>query len=153
MENTPELLEKPQLRTLEKDVIGGQNSSFKLKEAWAIRVRLQLQRRVRELARFDLGLDSQLRACDLAKTIGVPIQKVFVRLGDSAYPVSSGSGGQWGANRSTVRHIRGVHESARESGPEARDHSGRRGVCRRHGPRQRPHSLARKGGRCERPRG
>ena len=40
---------------------------LKLKEIWAIRVRLQLQHRVRELAMFDLGLDIKLRACDLVK--------------------------------------------------------------------------------------
>jgi hypothetical protein len=37
------------------DVIVGQKSPFKLKEIWAIRVRLQLQHRVRELAMFDMG--------------------------------------------------------------------------------------------------
>ena len=36
-----------------------------------------------------------------AEVMGVPLQKVFVRLGDSAFPVSSGSGGQWGANSSS----------------------------------------------------
>ena len=50
-----------------KGVIVGQKSPFKLKEIWAIRVRLQLQHRVRELAMFDLGLDSKLRACNLVK--------------------------------------------------------------------------------------
>ncbi|MBK9623940.1 MAG: tyrosine-type recombinase/integrase [Rhodocyclaceae bacterium] len=50
-----------------KGVIVGQKSPFKLKEIWAIRVRLQLQHRVRELAMFDLGLDSKLRACDLVR--------------------------------------------------------------------------------------
>ena len=50
-----------------KGVIVDQKSPFKLKEIWAIRVRLQLQHRVRELAMFDLGLDSKLRACDLVK--------------------------------------------------------------------------------------
>lgn len=50
-----------------KSVIVGQKAPFKLKEIWAIRVRLQLQHRVRELAMFDLGLDSKLRACDLVK--------------------------------------------------------------------------------------
>ncbi len=50
-----------------KGVIVGQKSPFKLKEIWAIRIRLQLQHRVRELAMFDLGLDSKLRACDLVK--------------------------------------------------------------------------------------
>ena len=33
--------------------------------------------------------------------MGVPLEKVAVHLGDSAYPVSSGSGGQFGANNST----------------------------------------------------
>jgi xanthine dehydrogenase YagR molybdenum-binding subunit len=32
-----------------------------------------------------------------AETMGVTIDKVVVRLGDSTFPVSSGSGGQWGA--------------------------------------------------------
>jgi integrase len=37
------------------------------KEVWAIRARLQMENRVRELALFDLGIDSKLRACDLVK--------------------------------------------------------------------------------------
>lgn len=45
----------------------GQKAPFKLKEVWAIRVWLQLEHRTRELALFDLGLDSKLRACDLVK--------------------------------------------------------------------------------------
>ncbi len=36
-----------------------------------------------------------------AETMGVTLDKVIVRLGDSAFPVSCGSGGQWGANNST----------------------------------------------------
>lgn len=43
----------------------GQKAPFKLKEIWAIRVRLQMQQRLRELASFNLGIDSKLRACDL----------------------------------------------------------------------------------------
>lgn len=50
-----------------KGVVVGQKSPFKLKEIWAIRVRLQLQHRTRELAMFNLGLDSKLRACDLVR--------------------------------------------------------------------------------------
>ena len=45
----------------------GQKAPLKLKEIWAIRVRLQVYRRTRELALFDLGIDSKLRACDLLK--------------------------------------------------------------------------------------
>jgi len=36
-------------------------------EVWAIRVWLQLEHRTRELALFDLGLDSKPRSCDLVK--------------------------------------------------------------------------------------
>lgn len=45
----------------------GQKTPFRLKDIWAIRVRLQLQERTRELALFNLGIDSKLRACDLVK--------------------------------------------------------------------------------------
>jgi hypothetical protein len=50
-----------------KGKLVGQKAPFKLKDIWAIRVRLQVEHRVRELAIFDLGLDSKLRACDLVK--------------------------------------------------------------------------------------
>ena len=36
-----------------------------------------------------------------AEMMGLPIHQIVVRLADSAYPVSSGSGGQFGANNST----------------------------------------------------
>jgi len=37
-----------------------------------------------------------------AEMMGVPLDRVVVRLGDSSFPVSAGSGGQWGANSSTA---------------------------------------------------
>ncbi|HRE80075.1 MAG TPA: xanthine dehydrogenase family protein molybdopterin-binding subunit, partial [Opitutaceae bacterium] len=37
-----------------------------------------------------------------AEMMGVSLNKVIVRLGDSHFPVSSGSGGQWGGNSSTA---------------------------------------------------
>ncbi|TVV76022.1 aldehyde oxidoreductase molybdenum-binding subunit PaoC [Sphingomonas solaris] len=36
-----------------------------------------------------------------AEMMGVPLDKVVVKLGDSDFPASAGSGGQWGANNST----------------------------------------------------
>jgi integrase len=45
----------------------GQNPPLKLKEIWAIRIRLQLSARTRDLAIFNLAIDSKLRACDLTK--------------------------------------------------------------------------------------
>jgi hypothetical protein len=50
-----------------KGKIVGQEVPFKLKEIWAIRVRLRLASRRRELALFNLAIDSKLRACDLVK--------------------------------------------------------------------------------------
>jgi hypothetical protein len=50
-----------------KGKLVGQKAPFKLKEIWAIRVRLQIFCRTRELALFDLAIDSKLRACDLLK--------------------------------------------------------------------------------------
>jgi hypothetical protein len=50
-----------------KGKIVGQKAPFKLKEVWAIRIRLQLSQRIRDLALFDLGIDSKLRACDLVR--------------------------------------------------------------------------------------
>jgi xanthine dehydrogenase YagR molybdenum-binding subunit len=37
-----------------------------------------------------------------AEMMGLPIEKVVVKLGDSDFPASAGSGGQWGANNSTA---------------------------------------------------
>src|SRR5271170_5147066 len=45
----------------------GQKTPLKLREIWAIRIRLQLAERRRELALFNLAIDSKLRACDLVK--------------------------------------------------------------------------------------
>ncbi len=45
----------------------GQKAPLKVKDIWAIRVRLQLGKRTRELALFNLAIDSKLRGCDLVK--------------------------------------------------------------------------------------
>jgi xanthine dehydrogenase YagR molybdenum-binding subunit len=51
----------------------------------------------------DIGTGSYtIIAQTAAEMMGLPLGKITVRLGDSAFPVSSGSGGQWGANSSTA---------------------------------------------------
>ena len=65
----------------------GQKPPLKLKEIWAIRIRLQLDHReagsgqnnaaaglARELALFNLAIDSKLRGCDL---VGLQVRDVF----------------------------------------------------------------------------
>ena len=51
----------------------------------------------------DIGTGSYtIIAQTAAEMMGVPLEKVVVRLGNSTFPVSSGSGGQWGGNSSTA---------------------------------------------------
>ncbi|HCY14602.1 MAG: integrase [Curvibacter sp. GWA2_64_110] len=48
-----------------KGKIVGQKAPFKPKDIWSLRARLQMERRIRELALLNLGIDSKLRGCDL----------------------------------------------------------------------------------------
>lgn len=59
----------PQVRPApwNKGKLVGQKAPLKLRDIWAIRVRLQLGRKTRDLALFNLAIDSKLRACDLVK--------------------------------------------------------------------------------------
>jgi len=50
-----------------KGRLTGQKRPLKPKDVWAIRVRLQLQHRRRDLALFNLAIDSKLRGCDLMR--------------------------------------------------------------------------------------
>ncbi len=69
----------------------------------AARVRLDGKGRVTvETDMTDIGTGSYtIIAQTAAEVMGVPLEEVVVRLGDSTFPVSCGSGGQWGANNST----------------------------------------------------
>ena len=55
-----------------KGKITGQKPPLKPREVWAVRVKLQVAGRVRDLALFNLAIDSKLRGCDL----------VHLRVGD-----------------------------------------------------------------------
>jgi len=52
----------------------GQKAPLKLKEIWSIRIRLQLLNRIRELALFNLAIDSKLRGCDL---VGLRVKDII----------------------------------------------------------------------------
>ena len=45
----------------------GQKRPLKPRDVWSIRVRLQVERRARNLALFNLAIDSKLRGCDLVR--------------------------------------------------------------------------------------
>jgi len=51
----------------------------------------------------DIGTGSYtIIAQTAAEMMGLPLDRVVVRLGDSDFPASAGSGGQWGANNATA---------------------------------------------------
>jgi len=59
--------DKPHHVPWNKGKITGQKPPLKLNEVWAIRIRLQIADKKRDLALFNLALDSKLRSCDLVK--------------------------------------------------------------------------------------
>lgn len=48
-----------------KGKLVGQKTPLRLSDIWSIRVRLQLGKNARDLALFNLAIDSKLRGCDL----------------------------------------------------------------------------------------
>src|SRR5471032_1246413 len=54
-------------RPWNKGLLVGQKKPLEPKHVWSIRVRLELSRSKRDLAIFNLAIDSKLRACDLVK--------------------------------------------------------------------------------------
>ncbi|HEY4293879.1 aldehyde oxidoreductase molybdenum-binding subunit PaoC [Luteibacter sp.] len=70
----------------------------------AARVRLERSGRlVVETDMTDIGTGSYtIIGQTAAEMLGLPLDRVDVRLGDSTFPVSSGSGGQWGGNSSAA---------------------------------------------------
>lgn len=50
-----------------KDRIIGQKRPLKISHIWGIRIRLELEEKVRDLALFNLALDSKVRGFDIVK--------------------------------------------------------------------------------------
>jgi site-specific recombinase XerC len=69
----PHLDQKTFVTPWNKGRLVGQKAPLKHKEIWAIRIRLQLAERTRDLALFNLAIDSKLRGSDL---ISLPVCNV-----------------------------------------------------------------------------
>lgn len=83
----------------------GQKPPLKPKEIWSLRIRFQLAGRTRDLALFNLALDSKLRGCDL----------IAMRVRD-VYQGSLVSGRAIVMQRKTQRPVQfEITEAARES--------------------------------------
>ncbi len=61
-------------RPWNKGLVVGQKKPLQPKHVWSIRVRLEISGRWRDLALFNLAIDSKLRACDFVwmKSVQVP---------------------------------------------------------------------------------
>ncbi|BCO31164.1 phage integrase [Thiohalobacter sp. COW1] len=57
----------PQPAPWNKGKLVGQKAPLKIRDIWAIRIRLQISQRYRDLALFNLAIDSKLRGCDLVR--------------------------------------------------------------------------------------
>jgi integrase len=68
-------LHTPDGRPWNKGQLIGQKRPLKPKDVWAIRIRLELHGSRRDVALFDLAIDSKLRACDLVR---LKIHDVYV---------------------------------------------------------------------------
>ena len=79
-------LDAPQARALEQSQANRGKPPLRPKHVWSIRTKLQIEGRVRDLAMFNLAIDSKLRGCDV----------VAIRVEDVA-------AGGYTADRATVR--------------------------------------------------
>jgi integrase len=66
-DQTPETKSATAAVPWNKGKLIGQKPPLTLKQIWAIRIRLQMDHRVRDLALFNLAIDSKLRGCDLVR--------------------------------------------------------------------------------------
>ena len=72
----------------------GQKPPLRLKHIWAIRTTLQLEGRIRDVAPFNLGIDSKLRGCDVVSLKvedvaphGYAINRATIRQNKTGRPV------------------------------------------------------------------
>jgi hypothetical protein len=59
-----------------KNKLIGQKLPLKPEQIWSIRVRLEMQNNISDLALFNFTLDAKLRACDLLK---LTVRDIFCR--------------------------------------------------------------------------
>jgi hypothetical protein len=93
-ENENPITAAPKRVPWNKGKLIGPRPPLRQKHVWAIRTRLQLERQVRDLALFNLAIDSKLRGCDLVAVRvddvapnGYAIERASVRQRKTGRPV------------------------------------------------------------------
>jgi integrase len=81
-------------RPWNKGRLTGQKPPLQPKHVWAIRTRLQLANKIRDLALFNLAIDSKLRGCDVVRLRteeiapnGVCVDRATIRQRKTGWPV------------------------------------------------------------------
>jgi hypothetical protein len=97
-----------------KGKLVGQKAPLKLKDIWAIRVRLQLSKDIRNLALFNLAIDSKFRACDLVK---LKVRDIAQASLHDRLIIIDGSEA-WSAHQSFNGMAQSSHTSIERSDPE-----------------------------------
>jgi len=79
---------------MDKGKLIGSKPPLRTKDVWSIRTKLQVDRRIRDLAMFNLAIDSKLRGCDVVSLTveevapnGVAIDRATVRQKETGHPV------------------------------------------------------------------
>jgi hypothetical protein len=74
----------------------GSKPPLRTKDVWSVRTKLQVERRIRDLAMFDLAIDSKPRGCDVVSLTvddvapnGVEIDRAIVRQRKPDIPFAS----------------------------------------------------------------
>ena len=107
-----------------KGKLTGAKPPLSPKHVWAVRTRLQLLRRFRDLALFNLAIDSKLRGCDLVglriadvAPHGYAVDRASVRQLKTGRPASRLRSKR--ARRSTTISCNGVEPLTHTSSPDA----------------------------------
>src|ERR1700756_5124665 len=120
MHNEP--LQKPESRRQSpwnKGKLIGSKPPLRTKDVWSIRTKLQVERRIRDLAMFNLAIDSKLRGCDVVSLTvedvapnGVTIDRATVRPKKTGHPVRFELSGQ--TREAVDTYIGAAHKKAGE---------------------------------------
>ena len=87
-----------------KGKVIGARPPLRPKHVWAVRSRLQLLDRVRDLALFDLAIDSKLRGCDVVSPKSLTWRRMGMR--STEHPSVSVKLGDRFASKSQSKHAR-----------------------------------------------
>jgi integrase len=95
MHNEPsQVLKDPRQTPWNKGKLIGSKPPLRTKDVWSIRTKLQVEKRTRDLAMFNLAIDSKLRGCDVVSLKvedvaphGMTVDRVTVRQRKTGHPV------------------------------------------------------------------